>query len=67
MHRDYSLLSIVADGKDGLHFKKCSLYFFKVLVPIFRAKPKMYDGFLFLQNIDCYLSPNFQGNVFGSS
>ena len=36
MHRDCLLLSVVADGKDGV-----GLHLFKVLVPIFKAKPKI--------------------------
>ena len=48
--------SVVVDGKDGggLHFEKfIVLNFFKVPAPIFKAKPKIYPGFiLFLQKID---------------
>lgn len=38
---------------------------FKVLVPNFKAKPKMYNGLLFLQKIDYFFVLNFQGDVFG--
>ena len=58
MHRDCLLLSVVADGKDGV-----GLHLFKVLVPIFNAKPKMYHGLLFLQKIDWCVSLKSQVKV----
>ena len=59
----WSSLSVVTDGEDedGLHFEKSSL------LPIFKAKPKMYRGLLFLQKIYWGLSCIFQGNILGSS
>ena len=44
----------------------CILKNFKVLVPIFKAKQKMYHRLHFLQKIDECLSSKLQGNVFGS-
>ena len=45
--------SVVADDMDGdgLHFEKFSVNFFKILVPIFKAKPKLYHGLLFFINV----------------
>ena len=41
------------DGKngDGLHFEKFSLNFFKVLISIFKAKPKVCHGLFFFPKI----------------
>lgn len=54
MHWDCLLLSV----GDGLYFEK-----FNVLEPVFKAKPKMNHGLLFLEKIDLCLSPEFQGNI----
>ena len=52
------MLSVVVDGndRDGCHFEKfgCKL-FFKVLGPIFMAKPRMYHGFILQKSIDFWL------------
>ena len=45
---------------DCMILKKFSL---KVLVHIFKAKPKMYHGLLFSPKIDRCLSPKFKGNA----
>jgi len=62
MHWDRFLLSVVVDGKDGdgLHFEKFSLNFLKVLVPIFKAKPKMYHYYSSCQKLTDVSVLNFK-------